>query len=82
MSRRANTSSVHAKQERVEYLDIADGVMSAIYSHREPAEKLGDRVPPRKAPPRAPGDEYARVARCNRMLTASRGFTAYLNGGA
>jgi hypothetical protein len=29
-------------------LDIAEGVMSAIYSHRKAAEKLGDRVPPRK----------------------------------
>ncbi len=38
-------------------LDIAEGVISAIYSHQEAAEKLGDRVPPRKAPPRAPGDK-------------------------
>ncbi len=30
-------------------LDIAEGVMSAIYSHRQAAEKLGDRVPPRKS---------------------------------
>ncbi len=38
-------------------LDITEGVMAAIYSHQKAAEKLGDRVPPRKAPPRAPGDK-------------------------
>jgi hypothetical protein len=38
-------------------LDIVEGVMSAIYSHREAAEKLADRIPPRKAPPRAPDNQ-------------------------
>jgi hypothetical protein len=38
-------------------LDIVEGVMPAIYFHREAAEKLTDRVPPRKAPPRPPDDE-------------------------
>jgi hypothetical protein len=43
------------RQELSTSLDIAEGVMSAIYSHRQAAEKLGDRVPPRK--PRASGDK-------------------------
>jgi hypothetical protein len=50
----ATRQYIERSRQTRENLDIADGVMSAIYSHREPAEKLGDRVPPRKAPPRAP----------------------------
>jgi hypothetical protein len=33
-------------------IDIAEGVMAAIYAHPSASSKLGDRVPPRKLPPR------------------------------
>jgi Domain of unknown function (DUF4145) len=36
-------------------LDIAEGVMAAIYCHQEAAENMGNRVPPRKPKPGTPG---------------------------
>lgn len=39
---------VPKSQELNTCLDIAEGVMSAIYSHREAAKTIGETVPPRK----------------------------------